>query len=330
MKAKIQSQVGQERLALEKGIPLATPLVVYLEPSGYCNLKCKFCPHGAAGNALKKDIMPRKVFNKAIDDLSEFPEKIKLLRICGNGDPLMNKDLPVMLQHAYEQKVAQRIELLTNGALLTPDFIRDLPQFIDRIVCSIEGLCSEDYQRVCSTKIDFQNLLGKLDALYASRGKCVIHIKIHHEAVSSAEKEKEFLKIFGGRCDEIFIEKLVPMWPQLNTQYSSNEFRWGNVIVTSRQICAQIFKGVQVQADGEVVPCCVDWKRVNQLGNINTESLIEIWNGSKLRNLQLEHLSGNKKNLEPCKDCTMNDYCEVDNLDQHAEECITRLKSKGF
>jgi radical SAM protein with 4Fe4S-binding SPASM domain len=118
------------------------------------------------------------------------------------------------------------------------------------------------------------------------------------------------------------------MWPQLHTQYSSNEFRWGNVSVTSRQICAQIFKGVQVQADGEVVPCCVDWKRVNLLGNINTESLIEIWNGSKLRNLQLEHLSGNKKNLEPCKDCTMNDYCEVDNIDQHAEECIKRFKSK--
>jgi len=325
MKAKIRSQVGQERLELEKGIPLATPLVVYLEPSGYCNLRCKFCPHGVAGNALKKDLMSRKVFNKVIDDLSECPDKIKLLRICGNGDPLMNKDLPVMLQYAYEQKVTQRIELLTNGALLNPGLIRDLPQFLDRIVCSIEGLCSEDYQRICGTKIDFQSLWDNLDALYTSKGKCVIHIKIHHEAVSSAEKEKKFLEIFGGRCDEIFIEKLVPMWPQLDTEYSSDEFRWGNAGVTKRQICAQIFKGVQVQADGEVVPCCVDWKRVNMLGNINTDSLMEIWNGSKLRKLQLEHLSGNKKNLQPCRDCTMNDFCEVDNIDQHAEECIERL-----
>jgi len=328
MKAKIQSQVGQERLALERDIPLATPLVIYIEPSGYCNLRCKFCPHGVAGSALKKDFMSDQLFHKLIDDLSEFPDKIKLLRICGNGDPLMNRDLLVMLQRAHEQKVAHRIELLTNGALLKPDLVQSLPRFLDRIVFSIEGLCSEDYQRICSTKIDFPHLLDNLDALYASRGKCVVHIKIHHEAVSTEDKEKEFLKVFGGRCDEIFIEKLVPMWPQLHTEYSSNEFRWGNASVTSRHICAQIFKGMQVQADGEVVPCCVDWKRVNILGNMNTDSLRDIWNGSKLRELQLEHLSGNKKNLEPCKDCTMNDYCEVDNIDSHAEACINRLKSK--
>ena len=100
----------------------------------------------------------------------------------------------------------------------------------------------------------------------------------------------------------------------------------GESAVTKRRICAQIFKGIQVQADGEVVPCCVDWERVNVLGNINKNSLFEIWNGERLRKLWIKHLNGNKGKLEPCKDCTMNDYCEVDNIDLHAEECIQRLR----
>lgn len=326
MKARLQSQVQNERLVLEKAIPLATPLVVYLEPSGYCNLKCGFCPHGVAGSALKKDIMSLELFKKLMEDLSGFPQRVKLLRVCGNGDPLMNKALLPMLEYAHERQVVQRVELLTNGVLLTPGLARNLPRFLDRIVFSIEGLSADGYQRICGTKIDFPQLLDNLDALYASKYECVVHIKIHHQAVPTEDKEKQFLKLFGDRCDQIFIEKLVPMWPQLDSAFSSNEFRWGNRKVIKRKVCAQIFKGVQVQADGDVVPCCVDWKRVNMLGNIGNKPLHDIWNGTKLRKLQLEHLSGNKGELEPCKDCTMNDYCEVDNIDRHAQACMKRLK----
>jgi len=328
MKAKLQSQVQNERLVLGKAIPLVTPLVVYLEPSGYCNLKCAFCPHGVAGNALKKDMMSMDLFKKLIGDLSVFPEKIKLLRVCGNGDPLMNKALLPMLEHAHKRGVVQRVELLTNGALLTPDLIENLPRFLDRIVFSIEGMSADDYRSICGTHVDFHKLVENITALNRSKKKCVVHVKIHHAAVPTAEKEKEFLTMFGALSDEIFIEKLVPMWPQLDSTYFSNQFRWGNDSVVKRRVCAQIFKGVQVQADGEVVPCCVDWKRVNMLGNVGNEPFRDIWNGEKLRRLQIAHLSGAKTDTEPCKDCTMNDYCEVDNIDGHARECMERLKAE--
>jgi len=203
--------------------------------------------------------------------------------------------------------------------------IKNLPRFLDRIIISIEGLCSGDYQHTCNTNINFQNLLHNLDDLYACKGECLIHIKIHNEAVPSESKKTTFLNMFGDRCDEIYIEKLVPMWPQLDIGRSTNGFRWGGEL-TKHQVCAQIFKGVQVQADGEVVPCCVDWKRVNVLGDINKNSLYEIWNGERLRKLQIEHLIGNKSETEPCKDCTMNDYCEIDNIDSYAEECTRRLR----
>lgn len=131
--------------------------------------------------------------------------------------------------------------------------------------------------------------------------------------------------MFSDQCDEIYIENLVSMWPQFDTAYSINEFRFGGG-VTKRRVCVQIFKSVQVQANGEVLPCCVDWRRVNVIGNINKNSLFEIWNSEKLRKLQIEHLKGNKSKIQPCKDCTMNDYCDPDNIDQYAEEYIQRLR----
>ena len=95
--------------------------------------------------------------------------------------------------------------------------------------------------------------------------------------------------------------------------------------VTERRVCVQIFKSLQVQAGGQVLPCCVDWKRINVLGNINKNSLFEIWNGEKLRKLQIEHLKGNKGKIEPCKDCTMNDYCDPDNIDPYADKLYQRI-----
>ncbi|MEK7658924.1 MAG: radical SAM/SPASM domain-containing protein [Patescibacteria group bacterium] len=326
-KAKITSQVHQdERLILQDNIPLTTPLVVYIEPSGFCNLKCIFCPQSTGGKALKKSLMSLKLFKKLIDDLAEFPNKVKLLRVCGNGEPLTNKDIVKMLQYAKEKNLAERIEFISNGILLTDDLAKTLPRFADRIIISIEGLSSDDYQQTSGLKINFQNLLDKVGLLYKNRGKCTLHIKIHSKAISSEKEKTKFLNMFSNRCNEIYIEKLVPMWPQLDLDYNPNEFRYGGEL-TKRRVCVQMFKGFQVQADGEVVPCCVDWKRVNVIGDINKNSLFEIWNGKKLRNLQIEHLRGNKNKTEPCKDCTMNDYCDIDNIDESSEKLIQRLKS---
>ncbi|MGD0281080.1 MAG: radical SAM/SPASM domain-containing protein [Dissulfurispiraceae bacterium] len=325
MKAKLTPQINNgKRLVLHEHIPLATPLVMYIEPSGYCNFKCVFCPHGMKGLKLKKGIMPVKLLEKLIDDLSAFPDQIKLLRFCGCGEPLLNKDIVRFPQYARERKIAERMELVTTGVLLTTELIENLPRYLDRIVISIEGLSAEDYLRISKVNINYQELIEKLDALYANRGECKIYIKIHNEAVPSESSKAMFFDLFGNRCDEIYIENLVPMWPQFDAAYATGKFRWGKEVV-KRKVCAQIFKGVQVQADGEVVPCCIDWNRVNVIGNINNESVYEIWNGEKLRALQIEHLLGNKDNTEPCKDCTMNDYCEIDNIDAYADECIQRL-----
>ena len=254
MRAKIKPTVQYERMALHKHIPLATPLVVYVEPSGYCNLRCKFCPHGVGDEkTFKKDIMSIKLFKKLINDLSAFPDKIKLLRICGNGEPLMNKNIVKMLQYAREQKVAEKIELVTNGLLLTPSLIKNLPRFLDRIIISIEGLCAEDYQRICNANINFQSLLDNLASLYTWKGKCNIHIKIHNAAISSPEEKTIFFNIFSNRCDEIYIENLVPMWPQFIIPYFSNEFRWGGRLLKNEFV----LKFLRVYKFKQMVKLCL-------------------------------------------------------------------------
>jgi radical SAM protein with 4Fe4S-binding SPASM domain len=321
------SQTSHVRAPLHDVVPLKTPFVVYVEPSGACNLKCGFCPVGIDPAPLKKNVMAFSLFTKMVDDIAAFPSKIKLLRVCGNGEPLVNKDIVRMLAYARERNIAERIEMISNGLLLTDRLIAELPQHLDRIIISIEGLSAAEYLSTCRTTVDFSRFADTLRALYKARGTCVVHLKIHHEAVRTDEALAAFKALVQDCSDEYYVEKLVPMWPELDSPHFTKEFRWEETAVTPRAVCVQIFKGLQVQADGEVVPCCVDWKRVNVLGDIRHQSVSEIWNGERIRHLQRRHLSGLKPQLEPCRSCTMNDYCDYDNLDDHAAECLERIRA---
>ncbi len=44
--------------------------------------------------------MDYDLFRKVIDDLRKFPEPLKMLRLAANGEPLLNKRLPEMIEYA--------------------------------------------------------------------------------------------------------------------------------------------------------------------------------------------------------------------------------------
>ena len=70
----------------------------YIEIESYdgCNINCKMCPLG-------KDIydgggiIPMNLFEKIIDQLSPYREWINLVCLSRNGEPLLNKNLHIMV-----------------------------------------------------------------------------------------------------------------------------------------------------------------------------------------------------------------------------------------
>ena len=56
----------------------------------------------------------------------------------------------------------------------------------------------------------------------------------------------------------------------------------GDQVTTSRRRCPQPFQRLVVGRDGRVSPCCADWDQQYVLGNISTNSLLELWNSDKM------------------------------------------------
>ena len=323
-------QLNYERIDLGSSAPLNSPLVVYMETTTYCNLECKFCPHYLSPNEFQKGTMSFELFKKVCIDLSRFSPQIKLLRFCGLGDSLFNKDIAKFVQFAVENNVAHRYEMITNGLLLNEKNSIILSKYLDRLIISIEGLSNQEYLEFTNRKIDFELLVNKIKNFYIiDDRKAKLHVKIHNSSVNTKQKIQKFHETFSKISDEIYVENLINLWPNLISNLGINSgHRFVEDDPIEQKVCSQIFKSLQVNHDGKVMPCCIDWKVENVMGDANKENIVDIWNGKKLKELQILHLEGKRNTFLPCSKCTMNELSDIDNIDNKADEILERVRNK--
>jgi radical SAM protein with 4Fe4S-binding SPASM domain len=323
-------QLNYDRIELGSAVPLNSPLVVYMETTTYCNLECKFCPHYLSPNEFQKGTMSFELFQKVCINLSRFTPQIKLLRFCGLGDSLFNKDIAKFVEFAVKNKVAQRYEMISNGILLSENNQNILSKYLDRLIISIEGLDNKEYLDFTNRKVDFESLVGKIKSFYNIPNRHArLHVKIHNSSVNSEEKIQKFHDIFSDISDEIYVENLINLWPNLISNLGINSgHRFVEDDPVNQKVCSQIFKSLQINHDGKVMPCCIDWKVENVMGDANHEDIIDIWNGKKIRELQIKHLLGKRTSFLPCSSCTMNELSDIDNIDNKASEILERVRAK--
>lgn len=324
--------VCEKRNKLEEVIPLDGPYTVAIDPSNLCNFKCNFCAIQYKEEKLhfKKQFMSLELFKKIIDDLKAFPERLKVLRVNGQGEPLLNPDICEMIRYAKESQVADYIEMITNGSRLNPTLNRKLiDSGIDRIRISIEALDQEGYRGIAGTKIDFQEFLANIKDLHDISGQCEIYCKIVDVAVPTEEDKNKFFAMFGDICDRIFVDNVIPLWSDFEELNASAAVTGKGVHgqkVENVVVCPYSFYSLIINPDGEVTACCADWKRKLVFGNLQEKSLLEIWQGKELKDFWIQMLKGNKNQYEMCAKCLLPMYDCNDNIDAFRQTILERLE----
>lgn len=334
MKAEIKNHRSEKRTQLHNVIPLNTPFRIHIETSNICNFKCIFCaPYNSVNANIPKGNMAFDLFKKVIDDLKCFPEKVKKLYFHSFGEPLINKELPEMIEYAKKQNVAETLELITNGSLLNPELNRKLVKAgLDHIGISLEGINEKQYLDIAKYKIDFEKYINNIKDFYKNKGNCTVYIKIADIAINSEEDKKYFYEKFGNICDSIFIENIVNQDESYNydelkkLKTDFNEGQYGEKL-QELVACPNIFFMMVVNSNGTVSPCCVDWKRQLIIGNAKNESLVDIWNGENLRKLQLLHLKRERYKHSICSKCNFLKYStdSRDSIDDYLLSIIGRI-----
>ena len=336
--AEIKPNYDTKRKKLAEIIPLAAPFTVYIEQTKYCNFKCFYCIHSTRDEAdgefralgHRMQHIDEGFFEKIIHDLKAFPQGgIKRIVFSGLGEPLMNPRLPDYVRMAVAAGIAGRVEVITNGLLLTPEKSKALVEAgITNINISVQGLDAEGYQETCGVRIDFDHYLENLKYLYEHKGNVQIYIKAIDATLKTKENEKKFFRIFSPFADRIYIEHLVVMQQQmdgLREIVDGTKNFYGEELDVNRKVCAQSFYFMQIGCEGDIFPCPVPGLGRNlSMGNAKEHTLVEIWNGSRRRGFLRKMLKKEKDQIPDCATCTCFNAINnpMEQLDDDAERLL--------
>ena len=325
-------EVVDKRTALETVVPLEAPFIIYIDPCGACNFKCSFCP------CNNSDFMPEErhkmmsfdLFKKIVNDMKEFKQKVKAVDLFCFGEPLLNKDFPKMVKYIKDSNVAQKVRTVTNGSLLTPDINdRIIESGLDVLRVSIEGRNNEDYKVLCGVNIDMDQIVNNIKDLYNKKTKQNKNLRIHIKAINSMLKTEEdrrkYFEMFKDCSDSCIIENVREIFSGFKVGDEAKKAeQWEyERVVGSGELCAMPLYEMVVHSNGVVSACCVDWKFALQYGDVNRESLRDIWHSKKLRDLQIKLIEGGKQAIAYCAECG---YHGGDNIDSVKDRLLQRLK----
>ncbi len=331
MKAKVQARIySSEKTRLENVIPLETPYSVHIDVCSLCNFKCNFCfqadEEAMRRKGLKRGLMDLNLFKKIADDLTHFKDKMKKVKIGLHGEPTMHPLLTQMISYLKSKNVTEIIELFTNGSLLKPKLNKELIDAgLNRLNISVEGLSDEKYKEITGVKIDVKEFAKNIKHLYDNRNDCEIYIKIVDVDLSEQDKNK-FYSTFGDICDEIFIENVVPQWAEINKFGLKTTGMYGQKIKKYKAVCPFIFMYLHFNYDGTTSGCTLDWGKEVLIGDISKESALKIWNGHRLKDLQIAHLKKRRNNIPFCDKCLAPMVCCEEDLDDHCDILLEKLR----
>lgn len=313
MKARIvsnQTPVGQ-RAVLGEALPLATPYLVQVFPVYACNFKCNYCifavPKPERGYISDRKFMDVDLYRKCIDDLGAFPEPLRMLRFAGTGEPLLHPHLPDMIAYAAAAGVARSIDIVTNGALLTPELSRRLVDAgVSRIRVSIQGVNAGKYRQTTQIFDDHERIVDNVSYLHGIKGNVQIYVKIIDSALDSPEDEQTFYRQFGDIADMVAVEHLLPATPLLDYTRirggAAMDRTQNGALVARTNICPQPFYMLQINPDGIAVPCCAMESPV-RLAQMADTPISAVWHGETLNVLRRLLLSGRRADNGVCAKC---------------------------
>jgi MoaA/NifB/PqqE/SkfB family radical SAM enzyme len=318
MTARQSTRISTDRTKLQDVIPLSTPYLVFVDPSNMCNLRCQFCPTGNR-KLLRKvgrvgKMMEWITYTNIIQQLTEFPKKIKTLRLYQNGEPLLNPLFAEMVGYARYKEYFNKIDTTTNGTLLNPYFAADIIRAgLDKIHISVPVNWDEKYRMNIS---EFH---------YQSRGSCEVFAKINGD-LAGEEGVKRFLDAFGPISDEISVEHTANCWPGIKVDGVNETVGiYGQPIEPDILCCAYPMYTLSINSNGTVNHCFVGWSENVLLGDTKTERLVDIWNGKRLRDIQIAMLKGERHTLPDCGVCEHHLYGKPDNIDGYREQILKRM-----
>lgn len=318
------------------------PHLFNMETTNHCNMTCMMCPRTTLMDRetqwIDKDVFESVLdqivahdseslnsfwkfiqdtygitFDQRSEDAFYFYVVSRCVILHGYGEPLIDKN------------IAERVQACTDRGL--PTYFSCVPANIsvkraEKVMragltvlkFSMDGLSDEKQVEVRGKFNNFEKsyrtMLSIID-MKAKKGYKTLIVPTMialDEEDDSREMHEKFLDMWKGYDVFAYVKS------QDNRWYFEDDATMENKSHYEKQYCEYPWTSITVMADGSAVPCTQDYNCEMAQGNVSEQTLKEIWNGGKYRQLRHWHLTGNFPKRHKC-----NERCDQIKLYQYLD-----------
>ena len=259
------------------------PAEVGLETISLCNAACTFCPYPTLER--KGDKMSGWLLDKLIEEMMDFkvPFFVSPFKV---NEPLLDKRFYDICRTIEGATVAY-LRIFTNGAALVQRRVEEIASLerVHHLCISLNSVIPEEYEAIMS--MPFDKTAKRLDNLHNQ--------DFPHPVVLTTV----------GYPNKNFVEYCRTRWPKFRPQVSPQTAWLGYVeaqaTVVPDKPCSRWFE-LSVMSSGVVSLCCQDGEGAFPIGDLNKNTLLEVYNAPFYRERRENQLSRLK--VFPCNTCT--------------------------
>ena len=277
----------------------AKPKFIQMETVTKCNAKCPFCPQ----NEIVRDParMPTETWRKIVADTRGWGITYRPFL---TNEPFVDNRMPEIVRYLKDNDPTARVEINTNGELMTEKLSVELLEAgVDIMRFSIDGFSRETYEP-SRIGIDFTKVMERTRRFLelwdegGYRDKVFTELRMI-EVPENKHEVEAYRDYWGPLCNEVLITAMY-QWPWTGQKRE-------DVVLKP---CLKILDEMFFYTNGNATICCWDVHERAVIGNVNDQSVGEIWESYAVQCMRATLDDGRRDLLNLCSRC--NAYQDYD------------------
>lgn len=282
---------------------LDSPMHVHIETLGMCNARCRCCPNAISPRRTEK--MSDELFAKIVEDLKQLSQDRPLaVSPFKLNEPLLDPKIFERMKILAQSLPQARLWLTSNWALADENRIQQLanvPQ-LGYIWISLNTLDPVEYRQWMG--LELARTVENVRRLLAlNQKRRFVPTVILGRVADGTEQDRQFAedarRVFAefqeGRDYQIGLLPRGDWMGDCAEEVSAAAYR------LAEQPCSRWFE-LSITCTGQVAFCCMDGLCRHPLGDVNRQSILEIYQQAACR--ELRQLLPPRRLVGPCVGCT--------------------------
>jgi len=254
------------------------PRVLYINIHNICNAKCEKC---LSGRYKKPEaFMDMELYRRIIDEFASKGGEVVCM--CPHSEPFAH--LKALEYIRYASLKGLKLYFQTNMRGLNDEILQTMVNFgLDaKFKISFPGIFEETYRK--NTDNCLWESLENTKNLKKKYGDiCYIHA-LENNFLPFEKEVVEFYWNFNG----------IPVICEHPHNWAGQGEAGGKKMLRVGSGCIDLLNGITVNVSGSVLLCPMDINETGKLGDLNTSSISEIWNSSKLQSITEDVYRGSR------------------------------------